>query len=70
MKPNKQNQTNQTKSIEIGKFYFALNLAQQSPACFTLLPSSAPAPAKLGWVALFLANPTTPTHPGKIIPKL
>ena len=35
-----------------------------------ILPSSAQAPAKLGWVALFPANPTTPTpatHPGKFI---
>ena len=30
---------------------------------FQLLPSSAQAPAKLGWVAIFSANPTTPTHP-------
>ena len=30
---------------------------------FGLLPSSAQAPAKLGWVAIFSANPTNPTHP-------
>ena len=32
-----------------------------------ILPSSAQAPPKLGWVAIFSANSTTPTHPpGKV----
>ena len=38
-----------------------------------ILPSSAQAPAKLGWVAIFSANPTTPTHPqlpGKVFSQL
>ena len=32
-----------------------------------ILPNSAQAPAKLGWVAIFSANPTTHPHPGKFI---
>ena len=47
-----------------------LSTLSSYPKILDILPSSAQAPAKLGWVALFAANPTTPTHPGKFISQL